>query len=79
MLQKEFVEDSYKQGSWLNEEQYEWTSSVLAVGTEKRLLALYDAPRKWRMAFQNSKAGAYKNWNAIVYMQDAKMMKAYER
>ncbi|XP_028396423.1 uncharacterized protein LOC114520372 [Dendronephthya gigantea] len=79
VLQKEFVEDSFKQGSWLNEEQYEWTSSVLPVRADKQLSSLHDAPRKWRMALQNTKAGAYKSWNAVVYMQDAKMKKAYER
>ncbi|CAB4009329.1 SMC5-SMC6 complex localization factor 1-like [Paramuricea clavata] len=79
VLQKEFVEDSYKQGSWLNEEKYEWTSDILDAGTAKKLAPLYNAPRKWRLALQNTKAGAFKSWNAIVHIQDNKMKKAYER
>ena len=79
MLEKRFVEDSYQEGRWLSEEKYEWTSSVLDVGASKQLASLYDAPRKWRHAFQNSKSGAFKTWNAIVYIRDNKMKKAYER
>jgi hypothetical protein len=79
VLQKEFVEDSYKQGSWLSEEKYEWTSDILDAETAKKLAPLYNAPRKWRLALQNTKAGAFKSWNAIVHIQDNKMKKAYER
>lgn len=78
MLQKEFIEDSYKQGCcWLKEEKYEWTSSALDGGTPG--LPLLDAPRKWRLALQNTKVGAFRQWNAIVHVQDIKMKKAYER
>lgn len=77
MLQKEFLEDSYKQGSWLNEEKYEWASS--AVDTKIPKLPLLDAPRKWRLALQNTRVGVFRHWNAIVHIQESKMKKAYER
>lgn len=79
MLQKEFVEDSFKQGGWLDEEQYEWVSSVLDPKASKELGALYDAPRKWRLALQTTRTGAFKTWNTMVHVKDIKMKKAYER
>jgi hypothetical protein len=79
VLQKEFVEDSFKQGSWLSEEIYEWTSDALDAGVPRQLAQLYDAPKQWRLAWQNTKTGAFGNWNAIVHIQDNKQKKAYER
>lgn len=76
VLRKEFIEDSFKQGKWLNEEEYEWGSGVLQPCSS--LARLYDAPKKWRTALKN-KEGGFKNWNAIVHVQDSKMKKAYER
>ena len=77
MLQKEFLEDSYKQGIWLNEEKYEWTSNTLDTGTPS--LPLLDAPKKWRLALQNTRLGVFRDWYAIVHVQESKMKKAYER
>ena len=76
MLKKEFLEESHKQGCWISEAQYEWTSNDISAGSPK--IPLYEAPRKWRTVLQNN-GGAFKKWNVIVHMNDNKMKKAYER
>ena len=79
MLQKQFVEESFKQGIWLDEEEYEWTSNAVDAGIPKEHVLLHDAPRKWRLALENTKTGAFASWNAVVHMRDNKLKKAYER
>lgn len=79
VLQKQYVEESFANGKWLDEESYEWLRNCIDVTNNNKLNMLCDAPRKWRLYFQSNKGGAFNSWTAAVHFNDKKTKAAYER
>lgn len=79
ILPPEYVLDSGKHGRWLNEQSYQWHSSVLKDWSPRELQILNSA-KCWRQKLASSKMpGAFQGWKVVLLTEDDEHRQMFER
>ena len=76
VLSQSYIDESYKNNQWLDEEQFEWSSSD--INNESSHKELFALPRRWREQLSLQK-GAFSNWNVVLSFKNMKRKEAFRR
>uniref|UniRef100_A0A914UX32 BRCT domain-containing protein n=1 Tax=Plectus sambesii TaxID=2011161 RepID=A0A914UX32_9BILA len=75
VLQRSYLDASYKQGYFVNEADYEWGNEKLAVSfKDERTAKLAAACKRWRIRLtERGSTGAYDGWRCVLFVSSNKM------
>lgn len=76
ILPASYVEESYRQNKWLDEELFEWSAKDAEENPASQYL--YSLPRKWREKYKSHR-GAFRKWIVVLVFKSQKKKDGFKR